>query len=170
VNLTPSLLGPMNIPLTGVSRILAILLALIPCVLAAGETPTEADIARCVKTTKAVFKRKDDRNPKILDRYYEPGFRELIKKGVASEPGQAPFLDAHFLRLTQDVLPKIGKVGPPSVKGERIRVPVVLRYSPGLSNTNTAVLERVGDRWMIRDLVSSFGSLRAELAKEFGRR
>jgi hypothetical protein len=158
----------MSIPLTSVSRILAILLALIPCVLAAVETPTEADIARCVKTTKIVFKRKDDRNLRILDRYYAPEFRRLIGKGVASEPGQAPFLDSHFLRLTQDVLPKIAKVGPGSAKGERISVPVVLRYSPSIVNTNTAVFQHIGDRWMIGDLVSSFGSLRRELAKEFG--
>ena len=157
----------MSMSLSNISKFFAIFFAFVPCNLFAGEAPTTTDIARCVKTTKIVFNHKDDRNPKILDKYYAPEFRRLIGKGVASEPGEAPFLDADFLRLTQDVFPKISQVGPGSVKDGRISVPVVLRYSPDIVNTNTSVFQRLGDRWMIGDLVSNFGSLRADLEQEF---
>lgn len=147
---------------------LAALIPFVPCLLFAGEPPSAGDIAQCVQTTKIVFNHKVDRDPKILAKYYTPQFRALVEKGVASEAGEVPFLDADFLRLTQDVSPKISKVGPGTCKAGRISVPVALQYGPGESNTNTAVFERVGDRWMIGDLVSSFGSLRADLEKQFG--
>ena len=135
----------------------------------AAEVPGADDIARCVQTTKIVFHHPSDRDAKMLDKYYEPKFRTLIKKGAVGAPGEAAFLDADFLRLTQDVFPKISKVGPGTWKDGCISVPVVLRYSPRESNTNTAVFQLFGDRWMICDLVNKdFGSLRANLEKEFG--
>lgn len=132
------------------------------------EAPAADDIAQCVQTTKVVFNHKNDRDPKILKEYYAPQFRALIKKGVASPAGEAPFLDADFLRLTQDLLPEIAKVGPGTVQDGRISVPVLLRYPRGIVETSTAVFERVGQRWMICDLVSRHGSLATDLAKEFG--
>lgn len=50
----------------------------------AAEVPTADDIARCVETTKVVFNHKDYRDPKLLQRYYAPQFRALIKKVVAA--------------------------------------------------------------------------------------
>lgn len=132
------------------------------------ETPAADDIAQCVQTTKVVFNHKNDRDPKILREYYAPQFRALIKKGAAGPAGEAPFLDADFLRLTQDLLPEIAKVGPGTVRDGHISVPVLLRYPRGVVETNTAVFERVGQRWMICDLVSRDGSLATDLANEFG--
>lgn len=150
-----------------------LLLALVLCqtsgIAFASNGPTEADLKQCVKTTKIVFSRKSDREPKILDKYYEPGFRALIKKGGVGESGLAPFLDGDFLRLTQDTPPRIVKIGPAQPgKDGKVSVPVTMRYTPTTVRTNTAVFRMVEGRWMICDLVSDGESLAAELRKEFG--
>ena len=151
---------------TALLLILALLSA--PLCLRATEAPAPDDIAQCVETTEAVFQHGSDRDPRILKKYYTPEFRSLLRKGSASARGEAPFLDADFLRMTQDEIPRIVKIGPASAKDGRIRVPVVLRYSRGVERTNTAVFERSGRRWMICDLVSGTQSLRKDLEKEFG--
>ena len=140
----------------------------LPVSLFASTIPTSDDFARCEKITKIVFKKKEDRDPKMLEKYYTPQFRALIVKGSASEDGMAPFLDADFLRLTQDAPPRIAKVGPATAKGGKIRVPVFLRYQGGAECINTAVFEQGGHGWLICDLVSAEQSLRKELEKEFG--
>jgi len=140
----------------------------VPACLRAADKPTPDDIAQCVETTEAVFRHGNDRDPRMLKKYYAPAFRDLLKKGSASPRGEAPFLDADFLRMTQDETPRIVKIGPAVAKDGRVRVPVVLRYAPGVDRTNTAVFERFGRKWLICDLVSGSGSLREELEKEFG--
>ena len=150
---------------------LLVCLALVsaPVCLRAADQPTPDDIAQCVETTEAVFKHGNDRDPRMLKKYYAPAPRDLLKKGSPSPRGEAPFLDADFLRMTQDEMPRIVKIGPATAKDGRVRVPVVLRYAPGVERTNTAVFERSGRKWMICDLVSDGQSLAAEPRKEFGK-
>ena len=102
---------------TAIAIILTLLSA--PVCLRAAEAPAPDAIAKCVETTEAVFQHGSDRDPRILKKYYTPEFRSLLRKGSASARGEVAYLDADFLRMTQDEVPHVVKIGTASAKDGR---------------------------------------------------
>jgi hypothetical protein len=117
--------------------------------------PTAGDIRTCEALTRRILERPMDDLALIRTAYAAP-LRGKIRQAVTSDPYDGGF-DYDYVYDTQDERPVSTRVGPGRVEGQRIIVPVAMRYTHLRPKKQSWVFVRSADGWAASDIIYANG-------------
>jgi CHAT domain-containing protein/TPR repeat protein len=139
---------------------------------------SKRDLADCIEITKVLMAQTGDGTNDDLLAACTRRFRKLLEKGYETPPGEdLPYFNYDFRYESQDGYPRIAKMGPATLEGETIKVPVDLRWDiygsgEGEGFRKTWIFVREHGNWKADDLLTERAnepvtSLAQELSKAF---